>query len=219
MKHPHNALNKALIKLLIFIALIVTSCSSTEVNFQNLTDDYLRNEEAVLGSPLNQSKIPNDKALVMSRVVFYIDGQPLVKPKKIIELGFVPIDKFIDTEQRIKHTVFYPLKRDKQGYFFLLLDRTPLVLSYVYLKDDNKIHKISGGAVLNLSEDIKKAYSGEIHIINGINKNSDNAGEYSLNTLIQFYYNYNDGTEYLKKTYSKAIEDVSDIHILPFITP
>ncbi len=219
MKHLHNTLYRSMTMLLVFLSLMVASCSSTKTNFQKLTDDYLRNEEAVLSSPVNQSEIPKDKTLVMSRIVFYIDGQPVIKPKESIELGFVPIEKYIDTEQRIKHTVFYPLKRDKQGYFFLLLDRTPLVLSYVYLKDDNKIHQISGGATLNLSENIKRAYSGEIHIIKGINKNSDNTGEYTLDTLIQFYYDYENGTNYLKKTYNKAIEVVDDIYVLPFIIP
>lgn len=221
MKIIYKKLYKLAIVLLIGALPMILSCSSVNDNSSNnLTEHFHKSIDSVLASPLSLKNVPEDKVLIIGRLLFYMEGEPRIRSKEVVELGFVPVKNFLDINERKQYTTFYPLKRDKQGYFFLLLDTEPIVLSYIYIKNDSKIYSLSGSAVLNLNDDIESAYCGEIHIVKGLNRNHNTPNEHTLDTTIQLYDNYTDGIDYLDTTYHRELSgDIENIRYLPFISP
>lgn len=200
-------------KIVLFFLIIFLSCSSVN-NYGDITNTFLEEREIVNPDTIDITKIPEGKTIIIGRIVFYIDNNIEIINNTNMELGFLPLSEILYTKNRLKETKFYKIKLDKEGYFFLQLDSTPISLFYIYIELYDKVFSIPSGAILDINENSKIIYAGEVQIIKRDKHNNHN--EYYLDTLFNFYNNSFKAFEYLNKQYSI---NPKNIKIVPFYVP
>ncbi len=202
-------MKRTLIILFIIYISMAISCTG---NINGITNDLFGNRQVALQSPIPIKEIPKDKTLIIGRIVYYIDGNPVINTSDKIELCFIHTNNILKISDKINKATFYELKIDENGYFFILVDRKPLALSYIYLGANNKIYSIPACAFVILKETSVEVYTGEIQVINRENGTS----LYFIDTLFEFYNNQKNALPYLEEHYGI---NPNEIEIIPFTEP
>jgi hypothetical protein len=180
--------------------LLILDCTGTD-HITSIEDELEDGRRVIHVGEVDFSEINPDKAVIIARVVYYIENKPHVLDKETIQLGFITLDKLLTPLNRADETIFYDVSLDKEGYFMFEMDREVHSLIYLYLGIDDDIHIIPTGALLNIDDDSNKVYAGEIHIIKP-EKETDNTCDYAIDTYIEFYNNQDNAIHHLKREYS-----------------
>jgi hypothetical protein len=180
--------------------LLILDCTGTD-HITSIEEELEDGRRVVHVGEIDLSDINRDKAVIISRVVYYIENTPQILDKETIQLGFISLDKLLTPQNRADETIFYDVSLDNDGYFMIEMDREPHSLIYLYLGIDDDIHIIPTGALLNIDDDSNKVYAGEIHIIKP-GKETDDTIDYAIDTYIEFYNNQDNAINHLKREYS-----------------
>ncbi|MFW5799354.1 MAG: hypothetical protein ACOCV8_00960 [Spirochaetota bacterium] len=208
--------------LIMLLSITMITCSSG--NYGYITDNLDKSDadkKSTLIAPISINNIPEDKTMVISRIVYYMEDEHLINNTDKVELGFIPAMELIYTKKRVKLTNFYSLKMDSEGYFFMLIDDEPTALSYISLGINDKLYTIPSSAILDIDDSDNCVYAGEIHIIIPDKKESkankkDKETYYKVNTFFEFYNNQDTAFEHLSNAYNL---DTEQIEVNPFIEP